>query len=235
MVLVHGKGGSRVEPLRALGAAVREGLPALVITYRNDPEAPADPSGQYRYGATEWRDLEGAVEYATAHGARHVVLFGASMGGAIVAGFLEHSRAARLVTGVVLDSPALDFGAAVAKGAAHRTLPVLGTPIPDALTATAQWVAGWRYGVDWAAMDYLPGDWLTVPALVFHGTADETVPLATTEEFRRSFPDLVTAVRVEGAGHVESWNADPDAYTAREAAFLRCVTGGRPAGCGPVG
>jgi uncharacterized protein len=234
LVMVHGKGGSRTEALRALGAGLREHLPALLITYRNDPEAPADPSGRYGYGATEWHDLEAAVGYATEHGARHVVLFGSSMGGAIVAAFLEHSRSASLVSGVVLDAPALDFGAAVTEGAAHRTLPVLGTPIPDGLTATAQWVAGWRYGVDWAAIDYLRGDWLHVPALVFHGTADGTVPVATSDEFRRTFPHLVTEVRVPGAGHVEAWNADPAAYTGRVSAFLRCLTAASSAGCGPA-
>jgi pimeloyl-ACP methyl ester carboxylesterase len=229
MVLVHGKGGTRSEPLRAMGAALRAGLPALVISYRNDPGAPADPTHQYAYGATEWRDLEAAVGYATAHGARDVVLFGSSMGGSIVASFLEHSRAASLVRGVVLDAPALDFRATVDWGAAHRTLPVLGTRVPGVLTGTAEWIAGWRYGVDWAAMDYLPGAWLHVPALVFHGLDDATVPVTTSDEFAAAHPDLVQEVRVSEADHVESWNIDPTRYGSREAAFLGCVAAGRPA------
>ena len=80
------------------------------------------------------------------------------------------------------------------------------------LTSTAEWIAGWRYGVDWSAPDYLPGDWLHVPALVFHGTADDTVPLATTDAFRAAHPDLVQEVQVPGANHVESWNVDPAGY-----------------------
>jgi pimeloyl-ACP methyl ester carboxylesterase len=229
MVLVHGKGGSRAEPLRAIGPALQAGMPALDIGYRNDPGAPADPSHQYRYGVTEWRDLEAAVRYATDHGARDVVLFGSSMGGSIVASFLEHSGSASVVRGVVLDAPALDFRATVEFGAAHRTLPVLGTPVPGVLTGTAEWIAGWRYDVDWAAMDYLAGNWLHVPALVFHGVDDATVPIATTDEFAAAHRDLVQEVRVRGADHVESWNIDPRAYVSREAAFLGCVTAVQPA------
>ncbi|MGY1602399.1 alpha/beta hydrolase [Geodermatophilus sp. SYSU D00815] len=228
MVMVHGKGAERAEPLRALGPAVAAGLPALVISYRNDPGAPADPSGRYGYGATEWRDLEAAVAFAVDHGARDVVLFGSSMGGAIVASFLQHSPSADLVRGVVLDSPMLDLRAVVEHAAHQTVLPVLGLPVPDVLTGAAEWIAGWRDDLDWNALDYVPGDWLTVPALVFHGTGDETVPISVSEELRDGAPDLVELVAVDGAGHVGSWNADPAAYADREAAFLGCVTAAVP-------
>jgi pimeloyl-ACP methyl ester carboxylesterase len=225
MVFVHGKGGSRTESLRALGPAVDTGLPSLIVTYRNDPEAPADPSGRYGYGATEWRDLEAAVRHAVDSGAERVVLFGASMGGAIVAGFLERSAEAGVVSGIVLDAPMLDLEATVEHGAAQRDLPVVGG-VPDVLTGTAEWIAGWRYDLDWDATDYLPADWLEVPALVFHGTADDLVPITTTDAFAAERPDLVTAVRVDGAGHVRAWNADPAAYDRRVGAFLDCLASG---------
>jgi pimeloyl-ACP methyl ester carboxylesterase len=228
LVAVHGKGAARTEPLRAAGPAVRAGLPVLDIAYRNDAGAPTDPSHRYGYGATEWRDLESAVGYAHEHGAAQVVLFGSSMGGSIVAAFLEHSASASLVRGVVLDAPALDFRATVDFGATKRSLP-LGLSIPGVLTSTAESIAGWRYDVDWSAVDYLPGAWLHVPALVFHGTADGTVPPATSDAFRAAHPDLVSEVRVTGASHVGSWNVDPAAYEAREAAFLGCVTAPAPA------
>jgi len=230
MVLVHGRGASRTEPLRALGPALRAGLPALDIGYRNDVGAPGDPSGRYGYGTTEWRDLEAAVAWAAGHGARKVVLFGASMGGAIVASFLRHSPSASVVSGVVLDAPALDLrGLVDAVNDAHRRVPLVGMPIPRGLTAAAEQVASWRFGVDWGAADYRDGDWLRVPALVFHGTADRTVLPASSERLRAAQPDLVHLVRVRGAAHVQSWNVDPAAYEARESAFLRCVTGAVPA------
>jgi uncharacterized protein len=222
MVFVHGKGASRAEGLRALGPAVDAGLPSLLITYRNDPGVPADPTGAYAYGATEWRDLEAAVAYALERGASDVVLFGASMGGAVVAGFLERSDLADRVSGVVLDAPALDLDATVEHGAAQRELPVVGE-LPGPLTDTAQWIAGWRFDLDWDAVDYLPADWLAVPALVFHGTDDEIVPVSISDELAADRPDLVDLVRVEGTGHVRAWNADPQAYDERVTAFLRCA------------
>lgn len=219
-VLVHGKGGERAEMLRTMRTTVDAGLPSLAITYRNDAGAPADPSHLYQFGRTEWRDLDAAVGYATDHGARNVVLVGASMGGGIIASYLQNTPEAP-VAGVVLDSPMLDFGETVSYGAEQEPLPVLGH-VPAPLTWTAKQISALRYDVDWAATDYLddPG-WLTVPALVFHGTADSTVPLRTSERLEASHPDLVTLEVVPRAEHVESWNVDPAAYDAEVARFLR--------------
>jgi uncharacterized protein len=226
MVGVHGRGGARTEPLRAAGPAVRAGMPFLSIGYRNDGDAPPDPSGQWRYGVTEWRDLDSAVRWAADHGAKHVVLFGASMGGAIVASFLQHSPSATLVTGVVLDSPALDLRGLVDANAQFDGGPrVLGLPAPLGFTAAAEQVASWRYGVDWDASDYRDGSWLRVPALVFQGTADPAVSPDTSDGLRTAHPDLVRLVKVRGATHVESWNVDPAGYESREAAFLGSLTG----------
>jgi pimeloyl-ACP methyl ester carboxylesterase len=87
------------------------------------------------------------VRYAQEHGADSVLLYGASMGGAIVASFLERSDLAGSVRGIVLDAPMLDLAATVEHGAAHSDLPLIGG-VPDVLTGTAQWIAGWRDALD---------------------------------------------------------------------------------------
>lgn len=221
-LMVHGKGATRTEPLRALGAVLRAGMPALIVTYRNDQGAPADRSHFYRYGETEWRDLAAAVGYALQHGARRVVLFGFSMGGGIVASFLQHSPRAGVAAALVLDAPMLDFRRTVDYAAAQRTLPLVGGPLPRPLTWTAETIAGLRYGINWQHIDYLDHrSWLRAPALVFHGTADDTVPIVTSDSLARSSPQLVQEVRTPGAAHVGSWNVDPARYTEVLAAFLR--------------
>jgi len=59
-----------------------------------------------------------------------------------------------------------------------------------------------------------------IPFLVFHGTADTTVPIATSREFAALLPDQVQLIEVDGAEHIESWNPDPDAYDSAVRAFL---------------
>jgi pimeloyl-ACP methyl ester carboxylesterase len=223
-VMVHGKGASRTEALRALGPVIDAKLSALVISYRNDEGVPADESDEYGYGVTEWRDLDGAVSYALEHGAQRVLLYGASMGGGIVASFLQHSANAGKVSGVVLDAPMLDLARTITYGASLRTLPLIGTSIPGSLITTARRLTSARYGVDWDHADYLDGPrWLQVPALVLHGTADRTVPIATSEAFAASYPDLVRFVRFDGATHVGSWNRDVARYRSELTAFLTRV------------
>jgi uncharacterized protein len=82
-------------------------------------------------------------------------------------------------------------------------------------------IARLRYGSDWYDANYLDDtSWVNQPTLVFQGTDDETVPPATSDQLAAAEPDLVTLVTTEGAGHVESWNVDPQAYHDALRAFL---------------
>jgi len=224
---VHGRNSTPRSLLRVVGIVHGMGFPALSVTYRNDLGVARDPSGYLRYGEAEWPDLQAAVRWALAHGARQVILAGLSMGGGIVAAFLEHSPLASKVVRVVFDAPMLDLQATVAYGASQRSLPVVGGSIPAPLVWTAETMASMRYGVDWSATDYLGNaSWLKVPALVFHGTGDTTVPISTSIRLKRLRPALVTLVRFPGAGHVESWNVGRARYTSVLESFLSPVAPG---------
>ena len=224
-VLVHGNALDRRDTIKVVPVLHRLGLPVLMISYRNDAGAPPDPSGMLRYGQTEWQDLAAAVQYALGHGAHRVLLVGYSMGGAVVVSFLERSPLAARVAGVVLDAPMLDFGRSVDLGASRQRLPLVGLPLPQSLTAVAKWIAGWRYGVDWRALDYLEGAAkLRAPILLFHGTADTRVPVATSDELARLAGD-VTYVRVAGADHLDAWNLEPARYDQAVRAFVDRVLG----------
>ena len=214
VIFVHGKGADRGEALRMLPVVHGAGFPSLVITYRNDTGAPEDPSRYYRYGLTEWKDLEAAAQYALANGAADLVVVGYSMGGGIVASFLYRSPLADRVVGVILDSPMLDFGATVDLGASNRNLPVF-------LTAVAKVISGFRFDIDWEALEYVSRfEEISVPVLLFHGDADETVPVSISEIFAESRPELVTYEFFEGAPHVGAWNVDPERYEAAVREFL---------------
>jgi fermentation-respiration switch protein FrsA (DUF1100 family) len=117
------------------------------------------------------------------------------------------------VEGVILDAPVLDWGPVLRRAAVERGLPTF-------LTSVAMLVSQVR-GIPWAEMDQIEraGEF-DVPILLFHGTDDSTVPVATSDVFARARPDLVTYVRVEGAEHVQSWNVDPEAYADAVADFI---------------
>ena len=214
-IFVHGLRGVPADGLSSLPVLHDLGLPALFITYRNDKGQPRDPSGIHQYGLTEWQDLHAAVEYALSQpGARDVVLIGHSMGGGIVVKFLYESPLAGSVTGVVMDSPAMDFEAPVDLGARERNL-------PGFVAATVKWIATLRFGVDWDAMDYLEdADRLDVPILLIHGEDDSRVPIETSDRLAELRPDLVTYSVYPDATHADAWNVDSGRYERELREFL---------------
>jgi alpha-beta hydrolase superfamily lysophospholipase len=195
MIFVHGHNAQRGEALRILPAIVEQGFPSLVITYRNDPEAPQSPDGLYHLGQTEWRDLEAAADYALANGAKDLLLVGYSMGGAITCTFLRESDRAGNVRGVVLDAPVLDWDATLAFDARERGLP------PRVAVPITKSISSFRTGIDWSVLDQVEhaGEF-RAPILLFHGDRDETVPVEPSDAFAEARPDLVTYQRVQGAG-----------------------------------
>ena len=224
VVFVHGMNATRGEALRLLPAVTSLGFPSLIISYRNDLGAPASPDRLSHLGATEWEELEDFVRLARgALGARQVVLVGFSMGGTIIAEFLWRSPLADQVAGVVLDAPVMDWSAVVARGARREG------GVAPLLAPVAKGMVTLRTGFSWRETG--AGAWRTqfrrrVPVLLFHGTADETVPMATSEAFAQMLGERVTFVRTEGAGHVQSWNFDPAGYDSTLRQWLARVTPG---------
>ena len=218
-IFVHGQNGTRLDGLRFVDVARRAGVASLVISYRNDIGSPPDASGQLQYGQTEWQDLDAAVTWAKDNGATRVVLVGQSMGGAVVAAFLEKSSQKQDITAVVLDAPMLSLDDVVTYGA-RAALPG-GLAVPAPVIAAAEQITTWRYGVDWAATDYLDDtSWVRAPTLVLHGAQDAKVPVSIAEDLKAAQPDLVMLQVFPTAQHAESWNADRETYTQVVRGFL---------------
>ena len=225
VIHVHGLRASRAEALRLVGPVAGFGHPQLVINYRNDDGQPSDPSGRYQYGATEWEDVAAAVDFVMTRGAESVVLIGYSTGAAHVLSYLYRTPESP-VTAAILDSPNIDFEATVDLDASQRRLPFVPLPLPGTLVWTAKRVSSIRFGLDWRALDYVAGaSQLNKPVLIFHGTADETVPFSTSQELAAARTDLVRLVVVTGADHVRSWNVGPNDYERRVEEFLNEITG----------
>ena len=219
-IVVHGKGGTPEEALRVIPILHERGYPILVIHYRNDVGQPRDPSGYYTYGVSDWADIRAAVRYANDNGAVNHILVGYSYAGSMIASYLTQSPLRNFTTAAILDSPVLSFSESVDFRAANTDLPLLPFKVPQVLTNLAKWIGSWRFDIDWAASDYLDQTAeMHTPMLIFHGSEDISVPLATSRDMARLRPDIVTLV-ANDSGHTRSWNIGPDEYAAAIDEFL---------------
>jgi uncharacterized protein len=213
-IVVHGHNDNRQNGLRVAPTLHRAGLSALLISYRNDLGAPESPDGLYHLGETEWKDLEAAARYAVDHGARRLALIGYSMGGALIAQFMQRSPLAARVAGVVLDAPALDWKSIFEFSAEQMGLPGF-LALPVELTIDA------RIDPNWSSLDALEHpDAFGLPVLLFHGIDDTVVPIDDSDEFAQELGKWVTYYRVPEADHTQEWNVDPTLYERRLRRFL---------------
>jgi len=217
VVAVHGRGGTRREALRVLPALHALGLTVLVVSYRNDGDAPPSPDGRDHLGNAEWEDLEAAVRHARRHGARRIVLYGWSMGGAITGAFLDRSAEAGAVAAVVWDAPLVDWMATLRQQARNRRLPPGLTPLAAAITSR-------RIRIDFDRFDLRRRPpVVTPPTLLFHTDDDTSVPVSASRALAAAAPGLrwpLRYVEVAGPEHTAAWNADPAAYEGTVTSFL---------------
>jgi pimeloyl-ACP methyl ester carboxylesterase len=224
VIHVHGRNATPAEPQPLFAPIQQAGYPQLSITYRNDEGQPADPSGYFRDGATEWEDVLAASEYAKANGARELVLIGYSTGASHVLSYAYLHDFDEIV-GIVTDSANIDMGSTIDYRASLEKLPVIPVPVPPTMTWVAKFFTSLRIDVNWRSLDYVDKSTrsLRVPVLAFHGTADESIPPEESIALAEARPDLVDLVLVEGAGHVQSFEVDFEGYVTRLLAFLEGV------------
>jgi uncharacterized protein len=223
VILVHGRGATREECLRALPVLHRLGFPTLTVSYRNDAEAEEVPTGRYHLGEAEWRDVQEAAAHAVRQGAQGLILFGWSMGGAITLQLLARSPLADRVRAVVLDAPVLDWRDVLRHQARMNRVP---TPLGRLSESVLEHRHGRRLvGIETPlSLDRL--DWvgraaeLSVPVLVLHSEDDEYVPVGPSRALARARPEIVTFVPSFGARHTQEWNLDPQSWETAVARFL---------------
>lgn len=222
VIQVHGWGTRRAECLRAVPVLHALGLTVLVASYRNDSEAPRTRSGMYQLGATEWRDVDAAVGFARRHGARHVLLMGWSMGGAIALQTELNTAHPDILAGLILDSPVVDWRSVLGYQAGLMHL-------PDAVTGTAlhalqaQWAKPLTGGA--VPLDRLDAvaraAELMHPILILHSDDDGFVPSDGSHALAAARPDLVTLETFHGARHTKLWNYDPERWSGAIGTWVR--------------
>ncbi|MFC9919164.1 alpha/beta hydrolase family protein [Agromyces binzhouensis] len=217
LIVVHGRGAKRHEGLRAVEPASRAGWSSLLVSYRNDGEAPASEDRRYGLGGTEWEDVVAAVRFAVERGARRVVLMGWSMGGSIALQTVLRSDEVREhLVGVILESPAVDWPDILRFQGRALGLPAeLGGAVARVLSAPlAGTLTGLAAPIDLEALDAVArADELHVPILLMHSEDDGFVPIDGSRRLAEVRSDLVQFEVFEGARHTKLWNHDARRWT----------------------
>jgi len=223
---VHGRGARRQECLRGIPVFRRAGYTNLVVSYRNDGDAPPSADGRYGLGSTEWEDVDAAIGFAVEHGATSIVLMGWSMGGAIVLQTVARTAHVAMIRGVALDSPVVDWVPTLEFQADQMRLPGAVTRgamrVIDAPWATR--VTGQAAPLGLAALDFVArADELTIPILLMHSDDDGYVPPTASRRLAERRPDIVTFVPFSVARHTKLWNYDEKRWTKAIADWLRAL------------
>ncbi|MFZ5672048.1 MAG: alpha/beta hydrolase [Pseudomonadota bacterium] len=214
-IYVHGIAGLRENGYRHLSVLHKAGIPVLLITYRNDADAPLSLERQYAFGLTEWRDLDAAVSFLRQRGITRIILVGESMGGAIVGQFLMHSEQAKSIVALVLDSPALDSRAII-----RNLISQFGFPLPAAIEPVVHSFLALQLTVPLtdansvAAVAAFPG-----PLFIAHGAGDRLVPMSISDAVFSTRHGPTTFIRTD-AGHLQSWHQDAGRYRRALSGFI---------------
>lgn len=217
-IYVHGVGGTRENGYRQLSILNEAGIPTLMITYRNDRAAPADPNPLYAFGTTEWRDLDAAVSWALERGAPNVIIAAESMGGAITGQFLQNSAQVDKVVALALDAPALDFREVVADKLGARALPFART----LATAGIAVFDLYRHARLSEAQSLDTVAKFAGPVFLAHGTEDTLVPITVGDRLVAERVGPITYVRTN-ANHLLSYKENPARYREEMLGWLRTI------------
>ncbi|MFF8828790.1 alpha/beta hydrolase [Streptomyces sp. NPDC015131] len=214
VIAVHGIGATREHPMNVMGFLHRMRLPVLAVSHRGDPGAPRPAGGLSHLGDSEWRDLDAAIRHAVRQGAERVVLHGWSTGAAMALHAAANSGLRDRISGLVLDSPVLDWEATVRALVAARRVPAALLPLAVRAARGSTGVHGDRLA------EAADPRGLRVPTLVFHGPEDRIAPWTTTRDLASLRTDLVTLHTIRDAPHAAMWNADPHRYEEAMRRFL---------------
>jgi uncharacterized protein len=211
LIGVHGRGVRRQECLRAVEVARRCGYTSLLVSYRNDGDAPQSADGRYGLGGTEWPDVDAALEYAIAHGATEVVLMGWSMGGAISLQVATRSAHAGVLRGIILESPVVDWVDTINYQTDAQHAPRFVSAVARKLVGSAwsRGLTGQAAPIDFASLDFVErAAELTLPILLMHSADDGYVPPYSSRALALARPDIVTFDEFTIARHAKLWNYD---------------------------
>ena len=185
LLFSHGNAGNISGRLWVAQALVERDMAVLMYDYRGYGKSPGEPSEAGLYA-------DGEAAYAwlvqRAGDPARVVLYGRSLGGA-VSWELAHRHPE--VAGIVTDS---SFTSMPDMASRLIPLPFIGTLMRTEMNNRRRVTQ------------------VTVPKLLLHGTDDELIPFAMGQELADRAAPPVQFVPIEGAGHNDTMETDPELY-----------------------
>lgn len=223
VIHIHGSWTDRSIMFRDVHAFSSLGFTSLVPTFRSDPEVSPPQAESSHLGQTEWRDVESAVSYAVARGARRIILSGWSMGGTIALLTAERSAHRDRIVGVVLVGPVTSWRKTITAGAVRAGVPAIGAGLVMCLLQAPPFarMLGLEEPIDFDALEWVDvPNRVAVPTLVLHSYTDQEVPWEISAAFQRANPDTVTLIPLPEAHHTQEWNASPCTFSNELTAWV---------------
>ncbi|HHW01028.1 MAG TPA: alpha/beta hydrolase [Clostridiaceae bacterium] len=222
VILAHDYGKNRLQfeedTMNIVKGFLNKGYNVLTFDFRNSGKSGGSLTSM---GVLEKDDLTAVINYTTrVHNSKHIVLMGFCTGAnaSILAG-----AKAKNVDAVILDSPYTDFDDYVNYRAKKWNLPLklFRYTIPKAVKVLG------NINTD----DINPIGEITDlsprPVLFIHGKDDSSVPVSNSRElyalYSKTSSNNTELWEVEGAGHLESYNKNPETYISRVLKFLDTV------------
>ncbi|RLP76976.1 alpha/beta fold hydrolase [Mycetocola tolaasinivorans] len=218
LVVVHGRGTRRGEGLRAVPTAHAAGYHVLLLTYRNDGDAPFSTDRRYGLGQTEWADVDAALGWVRARSDARIVLMGWSMGGAIALQTVLNGEHHGDVHALLLDSPVINWHDVLSFQARERRLPRAVRDFAVHLIG-ANWarrITGLEAPVRLDDLNLVArAAELRIPTLILQSTDDDVVPANAAQALAAERPDTVDLEIFSVARHTKLWNFDRERWETR--------------------
>lgn len=223
VIHIHGSWTDRSIMFRDVHAFSPLGFTSLIPSFRSDQEVSPPQADSSHLGQTEWRDVDSAVAYAVAQGAKRVILSGWSMGGTIALLTAERSAYRDRIVGVVLVGPVTSWRKTITAGAARAGVPAIGAGLVMWLLQAPPFarMLGLEEPINFDALEWVDvPNRVAVPTLVLHSYADQEVPWEISAAFQRANPDTVTLIPLPEAHHTQEWNASPCTFSNELTAWV---------------
>jgi len=222
VILAHDYGKNRLQfeegTMNIVKGFLNKGYNVLTFDFRNSGKSGGSLTSM---GALEKDDLIAVINYTSkVHNSRHIVLMGFCTGA--TASILAAAKAEN-VDAVILDSPYTDFDEYVNFRAKKWNLPLklFRYTIPQAVKLLGH-IDTDNINPIGAITDLSPR-----PVLFIHGKDDSSVPVSNSRElyalYSKTSSNNTELWEVEGAGHLESYNKNPETYMSHVFKFLDTV------------